>query len=82
MTNPIVAQPSPYKIELEPNKKYAWCSCGLSLKQPFCDGNHKQTDDLKPLIFQTETATTAYLCGCKQTKNSPYCDGTHNKISS
>jgi CDGSH-type Zn-finger protein len=22
------------------NKIYRWCSCGLSLKQPFCDGSH------------------------------------------
>lgn len=82
MTEPFLAQSGPYKVALEVGKKYAWCSCGLSNKQPFCDGNHKNTYDLKPIVFESESETVAYLCGCKQTKDVPYCDGTHKEIGS
>ena len=27
-------------IEVEKGKSYYWCACGLSKKQPFCDGSH------------------------------------------
>ena len=36
MTKPICTQKSPYVLTAE-KKKYAWCSCGKSEKQPFCD---------------------------------------------
>ena len=39
-----VAQKAPYAIDVESGKKYWWCSCGRSAKQPFCDGSHKGTD--------------------------------------
>jgi hypothetical protein len=29
----------PKKLEVQQGKSYSWCSCGLSNKQPFCDGN-------------------------------------------
>jgi CDGSH-type Zn-finger protein len=33
---------APYTIHnLEPEKWYYWCSCGLSKTQPFCDNSHK-----------------------------------------
>ncbi len=32
------------------DKMYRWCSCGLSLKQPFCDESHKGTS-FKPMKF-------------------------------
>ena len=35
---PVVAQKGPYKVELLEGYRYAWCSCGLSKQQPFCDG--------------------------------------------
>ena len=74
--NAIIAAKEPAQVVLEQNKKYAWCACGRSEKQPFCDGTHKSTD-LKPKIFSAEKAGEAWLCRCKQTKNPPYCDGTH-----
>jgi len=43
MTDPIVAQKSPYEAEIEAGKKYAWCACGRSASQLFCDGSHKDT---------------------------------------
>ena len=40
MTEPKVAQKSPYAVELAPGD-YWWCACGQSKRQPFCDGSHK-----------------------------------------
>ncbi len=75
----IIVQKSPFSVELEEGKKYAWCRCGRSQKQPFCDGAHKDTD-IKPLLFEAEKTGTHYLCGCKHTRNEPLCDGSHNKL--
>lgn len=77
-TTPTRAGNSPAAIELESGKTYAWCACGLSSKQPYCDGSHKTTA-FKPTIFKAEKSETAYLCVCKGTGNAPFCDGTHNK---
>jgi len=35
-------QNKPFKIAVEEGKIYAWCSCGYSSKQPFCDGSHSK----------------------------------------
>lgn len=29
------------QVDLEAGKRVSWCSCGLSERQPFCDGKHK-----------------------------------------
>lgn len=79
MTEPVPAQKEPYGVELEAGKNYAWCACGLSGTQPFCDGSHKATD-IKPVVFKAEKTGEAWLCGCKQTKGKPNCDGTHNSL--
>ena len=76
MSKPTIAQKNPYAIELEQGKKYAWCACGESSNQPFCDGSHKGTE-FSPTVFTADETKTAYLCGCKQTGNGPFCDGTH-----
>jgi len=79
MTDAKIAQKAPYKVDVVEGKKYAWCTCGLSSKQPFCDGTHKETS-LTPIVFTAEETKAVYLCGCKQTGSAPMCDGTHNKI--
>jgi CDGSH iron-sulfur domain-containing protein 3 len=79
MSKPEVAQKAPYAVEIEAGKNYAWCACGKSASQPFCDGSHKGTG-IAPNVFKAEETKTAYLCGCKQTANSPFCDGTHSKL--
>ncbi len=76
---PVVAQAGPYKVELEEGRRYAWCRCGLSKNQPFCDGAHNGTD-MVPLPFTAEKSGPHYLCGCKQTANQPMCDGAHTKL--
>ena len=79
MSEATIAQKAPYEEVLKAGKKYAWCRCGLSSKQPFCDGSHSTTD-FEPLIFTAEKAGANWLCGCKQTAGEPFCDGTHGKL--
>lgn len=74
-----IADKAPQKVELTAGKRYAWCSCGISDKQPFCDGSHRE-NDFSPHLFKSEKAEEAWICMCKQTKNPPYCDGSHNKL--
>ena len=74
-----VAAKEPLAVELQAGKTYSWCTCGLSAKQPFCDGAHKGTD-FTPMKFVAEESKTAYMCQCKQTDNPGYCDGQHKKL--
>lgn len=67
---------APIACELEEGKKYAWCTCGESSNQPYCDGSHKGTG-FTPQMFTAEKTGTKYLCSCKQTSNGPFCDGSH-----
>lgn len=76
---PDVPQKSPYVLDTEPGK-YAWCSCGKSAKQPFCDGSHKASGLTPHIIEITESKKVAW-CGCKHSSNQPFCDGSHNDLS-
>ena len=79
MDQPTIAGKSPMPVELEAGKNYAWCACGKSSKQPFCDGSHKGTA-FTPLVFKAEESKTAYMCMCKQTGNPGFCDGSHKGL--
>ncbi len=79
MTKPSIARKGPYAVELKAGERYAWCRCGESGKQPFCDGSHGDTE-FRPLVFIADRDRTAYLCGCKATKTPPNCDGTHKGL--
>ncbi len=76
MGNPVKASDTPYEVSVEAGKSYAWCACGRSTKQPWCDGSHKDTEWM-PLVWKAEQSETVYLCGCKRTEGQPLCDGTH-----
>ncbi|XP_026525610.1 CDGSH iron-sulfur domain-containing protein 3, mitochondrial isoform X2 [Notechis scutatus] len=77
---PVIAAKEPFPVDLIAEKRYAWCACGHSQKQPFCDGTHKKSAPaMSPLRFIAEESKKAWLCGCKYTKNPPYCDGTHKE---
>ncbi len=78
MAEPNCPQKAPYKLELE-EKKYYWCSCGNSSKQPFCDGSHKGSE-FTPTAFEVTESKAYYICGCKKTNNPPFCDGEHKKL--
>ena len=55
MKNPTIAQKNPYKVKVEKDKTYFWCSCGLSHKQPFCDGSHKKDKVFKSVKYVAPT---------------------------
>jgi CDGSH-type Zn-finger protein len=79
MTKPVVAQKAPYGVAVEAGRKYYWCSCSLSKKQPFCDGSHAGTG-MTPMVYEATETKTAWFCGCKATANKPLCDGAHTKL--
>lgn len=80
MSNPVVADNKPVKVNLSKGQEYYFCSCGRSKSQPFCDGSHAGTS-FTPKAFVSEEDQEAYLCACKHTRNAPFCDGSHNQFS-
>ena len=72
------AQNAPFVLDMKPGK-YAWCACGESQKQPFCDGSHGPTGMFPIYIEITEEKKVAW-CGCKSSEAKPFCDGTHKKF--
>jgi glutamate synthase domain-containing protein 2/CDGSH-type Zn-finger protein len=81
MTNPIISDNKPAKVDLNKGTEYHFCVCGRSKNQPFCDGSHAGTS-FKPKTFNAEQDGEAFLCACKHTRNAPYCDGSHKQFSS
>jgi CDGSH-type Zn-finger protein len=79
MNNAEVAGKAPQMEKLESGKTYAWCACGKSANQPWCNGAHKGSG-LAPSVFKAEETKTAAMCMCKQSKNPPYCDGSHMSL--
>lgn len=78
MEKPFIAAKFPSLVTLEPGT-FAWCACGKSSTQPFCDGTHTVTK-FTPVLFKVAEKREAWLCQCKHTKNPPYCDGTHKTL--
>jgi len=78
MAEPKIAQKSPFVVDLEPGK-YAWCQCGQSNNQPYCDGSHKGSE-FSPIIVDITESKKVAFCGCKHSGNKPYCDGTHQSL--
>lgn len=79
MATPRIAAKDPKSFELKEGKIYAWCACGQSKNQPFCDGSHKGTE-FSPEVFKADKSKTVWFCMCKHTGNKPFCDGTHKKV--
>ena len=79
MAEPTIAQRKPYTVDIEAGQRYAWGSCGLSSKQPFCDGTHKTTE-FKPMVMVAERSETVKFCGCKHSATKPFCDGAHKNL--
>lgn len=79
MPAPVIAQKSPYAVEVESGKSYWWCACGKSKSQPFCDGSHKGSE-FTPVEYKSAQKGTVYFCGCKSTKSRPLCDGSHKSL--
>ncbi|MGB5612701.1 MAG: CDGSH iron-sulfur domain-containing protein, partial [Sedimenticolaceae bacterium] len=53
MSNPIIADNKPIKVNLAKGEEYYFCTCGRSSSQPFCDGSHAGTDH-SPRQFTAE----------------------------
>ena len=79
MDKPIIAAKEPAFVELDGGKAYAWCACGKSSNQPWCNGAHRGAA-FGPRIFKVDKAKSEVLCQCKQTKSPPYCDGSHMSL--
>ena len=80
MDKPNIAARSPMGLAVEAGKTYFWCACGLSAKQPFCDGSHKDTG-FTPLKYTADRSGLVFFCRCKHTASPPMCDGTHSKLA-
>lgn len=80
MSNPVIADNEPVKVQLSKDEEYHFCTCGRSRSQPFCDGSHAGTS-FTPKAFTVDEDQEAYLCACKHTGNAPFCDGTHAQFS-
>ena len=78
MDSPKIAQRSPYVMQLEPGR-YAWCACGKSASQPYCDGSHRGSS-FAPRIEQIDAPRKVAWCGCKHSANAPFCDGAHARL--
>jgi CDGSH-type Zn-finger protein len=79
MNKPTIALNTPVQVTVESGRNYAWCACGLSKKQPFCDGSHQGTA-FSPLYYRATETGTKWFCACKQTQRPPFCDGTHKQL--
>ena len=78
MSEPDCPQKAPYVMDEEPGKK-AWCACGKSANQPFCDGSHKGTG-MGPVIVEIPVGRKVAWCGCKKSGNGAFCDGSHARM--
>jgi CDGSH-type Zn-finger protein len=73
-------QNAPYVCEEKPGTK-AWCACGESENQPYCDGSHaRKNTGMTPMVVEIDEEKTVAWCGCRQSGNKPFCDGTHSKL--
>ena len=76
----MAKQNAPYVVNEKPGRK-AWCACGESEKQPYCDGSHsRKNTGMRPMVVEITEEKTVAWCGCKKSKNAPYCDGTHKTL--
>lgn len=73
-------QNKPFVMDMQPGQ-YAWCSCGESAKQPFCDGAHSRLNTgMRPMVTKLDAPKKVAWCGCKESANKPFCDGAHSKL--
>jgi CDGSH iron-sulfur domain-containing protein 3 len=81
MTQPLprVCDTRPQVMDMEPGN-YAFCTCGLSANQPFCDGKHIGHGMVPQLVQLTEAKKVAW-CMCKHSQKGHQCDGSHRNLT-
>lgn len=73
-------QNAPYVKEEGPGR-IAWCACGESENQPYCDGSHaKKNTGKTPIVVDLLQGKRVAWCGCKESASKPYCDGSHKRL--
>lgn len=72
-------QQFPYSVSVKKSDEVYICQCGKTKEAPYCDGNHKQSVDARPLIYTAQKDEQLFVCGCGKSANMPWCDGSHNK---
>jgi len=77
---PHSPQYGPYAVNCEANKKYLWCSCGMSNTQPWCNDKCERLPGYRPIAFIPRYTQTYKLCGCKHGEFAPLCDGSHKWV--
>ncbi len=78
MNESVIFQKAPIAVDLKAGETYAWCACGRSANQPFCDGSHAGTA-FTPVAYTAKKTGTVFFCGCKKTQSQPLCDGSHSR---
>lgn len=81
MVEAVIASRKPFYKELKAGRTYAWCACGRSKRQPFCDGKSHEGTSFEPVEYTCKVDGEEVLfCGCKRTGTGPFCDGTHSNL--
>lgn len=63
---PIIGGYYPYNMYLERGKIYWYCSCGLTMKGPFCDQKcNTIISRLRPIYFNVSESGYYKICNCK-----------------
>jgi len=78
MVEPVIYDRKPCVMDVEPGK-YAWCACGQSKKQPYCDGSHAGSG-FTPIIETVTDKKRVAWCNCKKSAKAPFCDGAHKSL--
>jgi CDGSH-type Zn-finger protein len=72
-------QNSPY-LKDETTGKRAWCACGQTENEPYCDGSHsRKNTGMTPVVVEIMEEKTVAWCGCRRSGNKPFCDGSHSR---
>lgn len=67
-------------IREEKAGKIAYCVCGESEKDPYCDGSHARKNTGKTPIIKEFTEDKKFAwCMCKRSEIMPACNGSHAK---